>query len=365
MIVRETAMCGGIGQPRHLDRTHHLRCYGGSALQGAVMKPDTGNYPDVAAFIYGITREIWEDRGIGGKLDRYYAPDILLRAATGLTTSNEGVTAQTLQTLHQFPDRQLVGEDVIWEDGGDGSFLSSHRLISVMRHQGSGSFGRASNRLVTSRIIADCWVVGTVVTEEWLVRDQAAFARCLGLEPRALAELLVEQDLRISGTVGFFLPEHDRPGRFKPNIAAGPEADAYCAGYRRLWGRKETAAVRDLYFSGANLAIPGGETHYGHLDIDRFYIGYLASFPDGVFNIEQAIVNADPGQTVRVALRWSFRGTHSGFGHFGEPSGADVYVMGMSHAQFVDGKIISEWLLTDEVSIYKQILAHRESKAGG
>ena len=33
------------------------------------MGPQIGRYPDVPAFIYGITREIWEDRGIGGKLD--------------------------------------------------------------------------------------------------------------------------------------------------------------------------------------------------------------------------------------------------------------------------------------------------------
>jgi len=327
------------------------------------MQPDTGHYANVPDFIYGITREIWEERGIGGKLDRYYAPDILLRAATGLTTSNQGVTAQTLQTLHQFPDRQLVGEDVIWEDGGDGSFLSSHRLISVMRHQGDGSFGAASHRLVTSRIIADCWVVGTVVTEEWLVRDQAAFAKCLGLLPETMARQLVAQDLRISGKVGFFLPEHDRPGRYVPKIQSG--AESYCVLYQRLWGGKETAAIRELYFEGACVAIPGGENRYGTMDIDRFYLSYLASFPDATFSIQSAIVNDDPGQALRIALRWSLRGTHSGFGHFGEPSGADVFVMGFSHAQFVGGKIMAEWILTDEVSIWKQILAHVEGKSGG
>ena len=326
------------------------------------MRADTGDYATVADFIYGITREIWEDRGIGGKLDRYYAPDILLRAATGLTTSNQGVTAQTLQTLHQFPDRQLVGEDVIWADGGDGSFLSSHRLVSVMRHQGDGSFGTASNRQVVSRIIADCWVVGGVVTEEWLVRDQAAFARCLGTTPAAMAATLVAQDLRVSGTVGFFLPEHDRVGRYVPQI--DPRAEAYCAGYRRLWGARETRAIRELYFAGAAVSVPGGDTRYGHRDIDRFYLGYLAAFPDGVFGVESAIVNAEPGQAVRIALRWSFRGIHAGFGLFGEPGGAEVYVMGFSHAQFVDGRIIAEWILTDEVSIWKQILAHREGNAG-
>ena len=59
-----------------------------------------GHYDNVADYIYGITREIWEDRGIGGKLQRYYAPDILLRAPTGFTLGNADVTAQTLATLH-------------------------------------------------------------------------------------------------------------------------------------------------------------------------------------------------------------------------------------------------------------------------
>ena len=146
------------------------------------MKYQIGNYNDVPDFIYGITREIWEDRGIGGKIKSYYADDCLVRAATGIATDNLGVTAQTLQTLHQFPDRQLVGEDVIWSGYDDGSFLSSHRLISVMRHTGDGIYGKATGRVVRSRIIADCYCVDTQVKEEWLARDQAAFARCMGID---------------------------------------------------------------------------------------------------------------------------------------------------------------------------------------
>jgi hypothetical protein len=329
------------------------------------MQPKVAHYADVPDFIYGITREIWEDRGIGGKLDRYYAPDILLRAPTGLTTDNTGVIAQTLQTLHQFPDRQLVGEDVIWADGGDGSFLSSHRLVSVMRHQGDGSYGPASNRVVRSRIIADCWVRDTVVTEEWLVRDQASFARCLGMEPRHLARRMADDDLRLGRPIGFFLPEHDLPGRYKPTIQKGAEVERYIAGYERLWQRKETAGVRELYFHGANLFAPGGSIFCGHADIDRFYVGYLACFPDATFSVQSAIINRDPGQPVRISLRWTLEGTHEGFGHFGPPTGARVFVMGMSHAYFVNNRITFEWLVTDEVSIWKQIIAHCESRAGG
>ena len=328
------------------------------------MQFDTGAYANVPEFIYGITREIWEERGIGGKLERYYAPDIALRAATGFTGSNAGVTAQTLQTLHQFPNRRLVGEDVIWTGYGDGSFLSSHRLTSVMTHTGDGNLGAARGKVVRSRIIADCWVKNQVVVEEWLVRDQAAFAICLGLEPRALAREMADRDLRNGVPIGFFVPAHDKPGRFKPEIQDDEAIAALARGLTRLWHAKETAVIRDLYFHGAALHAPGGAVLYGHGDIDTFALAYLASFPDAAFRIESARINRDPEQPLRIAMRWSLTGMHSGFGHFGEPTGAAVYVMGMSHFNVTGGRVRAEYMVTDEVAIWKQIFAHVESRAG-
>ena len=328
------------------------------------MTYDIGHYATVPDFIYGITREIWEDRGLGGKLQKYYAADCLVRAATGLAADNLDVTAQTLQTLHQFPDRQLVGEDVIWQGYDDGSFLSSHRLISVMRHEGAGAYGPATGRVVRSRIIADCWVVNGQVKEEWLVRDQSAFARCMGIDPVEMARDMVAADLRRFGEVKFFTPERDLPGAYRAEIQTGAGIDDYCAGWMRIWDMKETSAIRDLYFHGAHVSTAGGDSLSGHGDIDRFAISYLASFPDARLEISGAIVNRDPGQPVRIALRWALRGVHAGYGRFGEPTGAEVYVMGLTHAHMVDGRVVQEWIVTDEVSIWKQIFAHVESRAG-
>ena len=335
------------------------------------VKLDLGPYASVPDFIYGITREIWEDRGIGGKLDQYYAPDILLRAATGFTGSNAGgsasnasVAAQTLQTLHQFPDRQLVGEDVIWTAYDDGTFLSSHRLTSVMTHTGDGILGRATGKRVRSRIIADCWVRNQVVVEEWLVRDQAAFAKCLGLESRALARDMVDREIRSGVPISYFVPAHDKPGSFVSTVQDDETIAHVLKGLTRLWQAKETAAIRDLYFHGAAFHAPGGDVLYGHSDIDTFALGYLASFPDAIYKVESARINREPEHPVRIALRWSLTGTHSGFGHFGEPTGAPVYVMGISHLNLTAGRITAEYMVTDEVSVWKQIYAHTESRAG-
>ena len=332
----------------------------------AVLKtrPGLGAYASVPDFIYGITREIWEDRGIGAKLDRYYAVNILLRAPTGLTDSSAGVVAQTLQTLHQFPDRQLVGEDVIWRDDADGSFLSSHRLISVMRHTGDGVYGPASGRSVRSRIIADCWVKDGQVKEEWLVRDQAAFAHCMGLAPSALARDIVRAEVAQGVPVSFFLPEHDRTGQCQPQVQDDAAVEAYLQGLRRIWQDKDTSAIRDLYFHGAALHAPGGQSRHGHADIDQFFVGYLASFPDAKLSIDNAFVNRETYRSPRLSVRWSLRGEHTGFGHFGAPTGASVYIMAMAHVHLVDGRVDTEWLLTDEVSVWKQIHAHVESRAG-
>ncbi len=326
------------------------------------MKPNLGPYPDIPAFIYGITREIWEDRGMGSKLDRYYAPNIKLRAPTGYTGTNSGVLAQTLQTLHQFPDRQLVGEDVIWKLFPDGSFLSSHRLTSVMTHTGDGQHGPASGRVVRSRIIADCWVNNQVVTEEWLVRDQASFAHCVNTDAKSMAQRMVAQERALNSTVGYFLPEHDQPSACPLTIESDPDVQLYCNYMKRIWHEKDTQAIKDLYFQGANVHPAGGQVRIGHADIDQFVMGYLASFPDAALTIHTAFANRDEQLPVRLAVRWSLRGTHCGFGHFGEPTGAPVYIMGLTHAHMSQGKVIQEFTITDEVAIWKQIIDLRGSR---
>ena len=316
-------------------------------------------FRDLPDYIEKVTREIWEDRGIGGSLDKYYAKDVLVRAANGILTSNEGVTGATLATLHEFPDRQLVYEDVIWIGNEDDGFLSSHRLISVMRKQGAGAYGPATGALVRSRIIADCVVKDNVITEEWLVRDHASFATCLGMTPEQLAQDLVEQDLRRFGEVKFFSPQSDVAGPYVATLDESEEAQRYADAWRIIWGAKTPAAIREYYHQGAAVAVPAGEMLSGHGDIDRFVISYLACFPDAALTIDHLIVNRDPGQPVRIALRWSISATHSGWGRFGEPSGAPVYVLGMTHAYLVNGRITMEWITIDEVAVWKQILAHK------
>jgi len=321
------------------------------------MKGFDPKFKDFPDYILGITREIWEDRGVGPALKRYYADDVIVRAPSNVIVGNDGVTAATLQTLHEFPDRQLVGEDVIWTGSEDDGFVSSHRLISVMHHQGNGAYGTASSALVKSRIIAECVVRDNQVVEEWLVRDQGAFASCLGMTARELAEQQVRQDLGQFGSVQFFTPEKDVAGPYVNQITDDREAYSYADTWQQIIGDKHVAALKQGYHAGASMFSPGGESLQGLSEIDRFFVSYLASFPDAEISIDHLMVNKQPGYPVRVAMRWSVQATHAGWGRFGAPTGAPVYIMGLSHAYLGGGQVLMEWVTIDEVAIWKQILA--------
>jgi len=109
------------------------------------MKGFSNRFKDFPDYIIGVTKEIWEDRGVG-TLNHYYAPDIPVRSPMGIQRGNQAVIASTMATIHEFPDRELLGEDVIWSGNEDDGFLSSHRLLTTATHTQDGAFGPATGK---------------------------------------------------------------------------------------------------------------------------------------------------------------------------------------------------------------------------
>ncbi len=115
-----------------------------------------------------------------------------MRFPSGLVRGNAGVIDGTLATLSEFPDRQLLGEDVIWSGNEDDGFLSSHRLVTSGTHTGYGAFGAPTGKRFTVRTIADCAARNDVIDDEWLIRDVGGVARQLGWEPADYARYQIE-----------------------------------------------------------------------------------------------------------------------------------------------------------------------------
>ena len=94
----------------------------------------------------------------------------------------------------------------------------------------------------------------------------------------------------------------------------------------------------------------------GREAVNRFWIGLRSSFPNATFKIHHQIGMDDTMMSPRAAIRWSLDGTHDGWGAFGRPTGAQVHVMGMCHAEFGPWGLRREFALYDEIAIWKQIL---------
>ena len=314
------------------------------------MKGFDDRWRDFPDYILGITHEIWEGRGIGPRMREHYDEDVVVRTPGGIEHGAVGAALRTLEVLGEFPDRQLLGEDVIWCGTPEAGMLSSHRILSTATHAGGPFLARGTGRPVTYRAVADCWAKDGRIADEWLVRDNGAILRQLGIDPRDWAAGEVE-----AGRPGVFTPAIDVPG---PYGGAG-EPGEWGALYADLLGRimaAELDAIPRHWDRACHLCLPGGAVEHGWAAADRFWLGLRAAFPAAEFAVHHAIGRQDPEMPPRAALRWSLTGRHAGWGAFGAPTGAMVHVMAISHAEFGPWGLRREWVVYDETAVWKQIL---------
>ena len=78
------------------------------------------------------------------------------------------------------------------------------------------------------------------------------------------------------------------------------------------------------------------------------------AFPDLRMSVQDMVAEGD-----KVAVLWTFRGTHTGSGYEGlPPTGTKVEVRGMTIWRFEDGRIVEEWSSFSEDRAYLAMFAH-------
>ncbi|MFT5787210.1 MAG: hypothetical protein ACI9KK_002572 [Ascidiaceihabitans sp.] len=317
------------------------------------MKGFSNRFTDFPDYILGITQEIWEQRGLAA-LHHYYAPDIPVRSPGSIVFGNEGVIGATMSTLAEFPDRRLLGEDVIWSGSPEEGMLSSHRILTTATHLGDGVYGKATGTKLRYRVIADCHAINNQIDDEWLIRDQGAVVRQLGWDPKEYAIDLIEREGGPDNCVQPFHPSIDEVGPYTGRGNDNEWGVKYADILKRIMGA-DLGVIPAEYDRAVTGFYPGGKELISTDGVDDFWIGLRASFPSATFTIDHQIGREDPMMSPRSAIRWSLTGKHDGWGAFGKPSGAEVHVMGASHVEFGPWGIRREYTLFDETSIWKQI----------
>ena len=326
-------------------------------------------YRDPRDYILSWTDAIWIDRGLG-RLTEHYDKRVRVHTAYGETYDWDYVVSNSLLKFAAFPNGGGGhGEDVIWEQRGPNGFISSHRVFKSGTHTGFWTYGPPTGRDWVSRTIAHCLVQDNQVLEEWLVRDEWAVLEHLGLDPYKVA-----RDLAMASPVlGHGMIAGSDSGAFAGRIEDAahrgvsgvrpPRHQAECAmvqGFfeevwnQRLFNRVPAYVDRQIVCNSIRLKRVQGIDPY-QIEL----INLLATFPDFRVEVRDIAVLDGPELGLRIAVIWVLRGTYSGVPTYGPITRTPVNVLGASHFEMRDGKVLREWRLIDEIAVLAQIHAGR------
>jgi steroid delta-isomerase-like uncharacterized protein len=84
--------------------------------------------------------------------------------------------------------------------------------------------------------------------------------------------------------------------------------------------------------------------------VKQFVNTYLGAFPDGYTTVEDVIAEG-----VKVAYRWTFRGTHRGELMGILPTGEQVEITGITIDRLSGGKIEEQWNNFDQLGMLQQL----------
>lgn len=306
------------------------------------------------------THRIREEKAIG-LIYEHYSHNVPVHQTGAESYGRDQVVENTIRTLAAFPDLRLYGDEVIWNDRETGGVFCSHRVNSTGRHLGHGIYGPPTGERVRYREITQRLVRQGRVVEEWIVRDETALLRQLGIDEVGLARTLSHHEAAHGMTpwadsLGEVSRSHGQrppPTRLEGDPRHPGELPAHL--YGLTWNARMLNTAADYYAPGAAIWVPGNRRLAGPDNLIHYVLQLLAAFPDGAMQLEHVTQMGTKTQGDQLAARWMFQGTHTGPGIYGPPTGKRVRLMGISHFQVRRGRIEREYMVWNEFALLKQL----------
>jgi predicted ester cyclase len=318
------------------------------------MKGFDKKYKDFPDYILKITKQIWEGKDVDS-IGEFYTDNIPVRSPFGITYGNKPVIEATYNTLKEFPNRQLLGEDVIWNGNDDKGYHSSHRILSKGTHLGDGFYGKPTGKDIYYRVIADCACKDNQVYDEWIVRDQGAMVRQIGYTPKEFAQIMIDKEGGLEKAKKLFDKNDIKPSDYYPiNVEKSSPGENYSKILSKVF---EGGYDFKDYNRASNIYWPGNKLGHGREDISKFWNSLKDIFTDIKFTIEHVGYLDESNKNPRASIRWFLEGMHSNDSEdYGKKTNSKLFIMGINHVELNQDGVIREWVLFDEVAIWKQIL---------
>ena len=322
------------------------------------MKGFDKKYVDFPDYILKITKQIWEGKDVES-IGKFYTDNIPVRSPFGITYGNKPVIEATYNTLKEFPNRQLLGEDVIWNGNDDIGYHSSHRILSKGTHLGDGFYGKPTGKDIFYRVIADCACKDNQVYDEWIVRDQGAMVRQIGYSPKEFAQIMIDKEGGVDNAKKLFDKSEVEPSDYHPeDMRINSAGEKYSKILNSVF---EANYDFSDYNRASSIYWPGNKLGHGREDVAKFWNSLKSIFTEIKFTIEHVGYLDEPIKNPRASIRWFLEGIHSNDSDdYGKKTNSKLFIMGINHVELNKDGIIREWVLFDEVAIWKQILMNKE-----
>ena len=204
-------------------------------------------------------------------------------------------------------------------------------------------------------MIADCACKNNQVYDEWIVRDQGAMVRQLGYSPKEFAQQQIDNEQNSNLNKEIFNSKSDMKSEYIPiktnNNSVGYK---YSNILKNIFNNNYD--FKD-YSRAANIFWPGNRLGHGREDVINYWNTLSESFQNIKFSVEHIGFLEEKNVNARASVRWFFEGKHTKKSNeFGDATNNNVFILGINHAEFSGNNIIREWVLFDEVAVWKQII---------
>ena len=304
-------------------------------------------------YILGITFEIWEERKVD-LIDHYYGPQTVVYSLDGITRGANAMIDGTNAMLEAFPDRLLLGDDVIGK-GDAYKGYSSHRVLSPMTNTGQSMFGPATGKQVRIMNMADCVVEDGVIVLEWLARDNLALVRQLGFDAHKAASVAAAG--HTDELLCWFDEESARltAGASTKRFEEIADVDSQSV-LLANWMSGDAATLDSAYAPYAVMHRSPVETVSGRESIASHYTRLRKAFNIAGASVDHVCSQVGGSNVHHVASRWAVCGEHQGDYLGISATGKPVYILGVTHRRIVDGRIAVEWTVFDSLGVMAQLL---------
>ena len=127
----------------------------------------------------------------------------------------------------------------------------------------------------------------------------------------------------------------------------------------QLWNQRDYDVLSSAYDADLGFQGPTDRKFSGVRPYQEFLASIATAFPDLELQVDEVYWMGNDKDGYLTSERWSAMGTHSGAGIYGDPTNRPVQLWGITQHEIVDGRIVKEWMLFNELDLMMQLASNK------